>query len=212
MPTDFRCPECDLRFSVGRYHYHNFVSGYGGRALLACMSCGTQHAIELALPSFGPEFYVIHRLIVESLPKSAIQQVLRWLRREQSKPLRLDEALAVVRHPPFTLVAATREERALEIRGELEPLGVVVRSEFVERQANPSFGPVQLDRVLFHSSPLRGDQQSEWLVGDESVAGIESLHCKHCGRTGTIREEFAAGSPCPACEVGSLKAEAFWIT
>lgn len=128
MPTDFKCRACDLRFSVGSYHYHRLESGYGGRRLLACANCGTQHAVELALPDGGPEFHVVQRLIVQSLPESATQKVLQWLRRDSKQSLKHEEALAVLRRPPFILIEATWEERATKIREELEALGVELHS------------------------------------------------------------------------------------
>ena len=211
MPTDYKCHQCALHFSVGRYHYHRIDSGFGGRVLLACEACGTQHAIERALPDRGPEFYAVHSLIVESLPASATQKVLQWLRRER-RALKLDEAMAVVRQPPFTLIAATWEERALKIRKELEPLGVVVRCEFVEDRKNPNFGPLQHDRVLYHSMPRRGDQQPEWLVAGQAAGDFESLPCQHCGAVGTLLEDFLSESSCPSCRGGQLQAESSWIT
>jgi hypothetical protein len=56
MPTTFVCNDCALRFSSGWYHYHRFDSGYCGRTLLVCTECGTQHALEWALPNRGPPF------------------------------------------------------------------------------------------------------------------------------------------------------------
>jgi hypothetical protein len=46
MPSEYECDECGLNFTVGWYHYHRFDSGYGGRTLLVCTSCGTVHSLE----------------------------------------------------------------------------------------------------------------------------------------------------------------------
>ncbi len=49
MPTDYTCSRCQLSFSVGWYHYHDFSSGYGAKTLMVCAECGTMHAVELAV-------------------------------------------------------------------------------------------------------------------------------------------------------------------
>jgi len=127
MATDYRCPGCDLRFSTRRYHYHRIETGYGGRALLACSARGTQHAIELALPNRGSEFYTDQRLIVETVPAVALSRVAQWLRRDQKQPMGLESALEIARNPPFALFESTWEERAAKAKGELQSLGVRLR-------------------------------------------------------------------------------------
>lgn len=49
MPLDYQCSQCRFGVSVGTYHYHSHESGYFGRSLIYCKSCGTQHAIEIPM-------------------------------------------------------------------------------------------------------------------------------------------------------------------
>ena len=45
MPQRCRCRRCNLIFSVGWYHYHEYSSGYFASTLLVCSHCGVQHAV-----------------------------------------------------------------------------------------------------------------------------------------------------------------------
>jgi hypothetical protein len=212
MATDYRCPGCDLRFSTGRYHYHRIETGYGGRALLACSACGTQHAIELALPNRGPEFYAVQRLVVESVPDVALSRVAQWLRREQKQPIGLEAALAIARNPPFTLFESTWEERAAKVEGELKSLGARLRRETVEHRPNPTFGPLQQDRLLYHSEPRYGGQRPEWLTSGQAISELRSLQCHHCHAVGALVEEFPEPRECPACRSANLVVDSTWMT
>jgi len=212
MATDYRCPGCDLRFSTGRYHYHRIETGYGGRALLACTACGTQHAIELALPNRGPEFYTVQRLVVESVPAVALSRVAQWLRRDQKQPMGLESALEIARNPPFALFEFTWEERAAKVEVELQSLGVGLRRETIEQRKNPSFGPLQQDRVLYHSEPRYGEQRLEWLLDEQPISELRSLQCHHCLEVGALVEEFPKPSQCPACRSADLVIDSTWMT
>jgi hypothetical protein len=212
MATDYRCPGCDLRFSTGRYHYHRIETGYGGRALLACSACGTQHAIELALPSRGPEFYAVQRLVVDSVPETALSRVAQWLRKNQKQPMGLESALQIARNPPFTLFEFTWEERAAKVESELQSLGVRLRRETVEHRPNPSYGPLQHDRLLYHSEPRFGEQRPEWLPSDQSVSNLASLECHHCHAFGALVEESPKSRQCPACRSATLVIDSTWMT
>jgi uncharacterized protein YbaR (Trm112 family) len=217
MPTDFVCKRCELRFSAGWYHHPDFRSGYGSRTLLVCAECGTQHAIEWAVPDRGPPFYTLHRLIVESVPADAVGTVCRLLRRRRD--VKLADALTIARNPPFVLLEQEIEARIAEIRDELAGLGVSTRTELVERSANPSFGPIQAHRLLYHVSPTFGKTKQEWVVLDGAIAQTEesqalrqSLICQHCHAQGTLDSDIEETFACPSCKEQQLLVESEWIT
>jgi len=212
LVTDCKCPGCDLRISTGSYHYHRIETGYGGRTLLACSACGTQHAVELALPSRGPEFYLVQRLVVDAVPEAAMSRVVQWLRKDQKQVMALSTALQIVRSPPFTLLGSTWEERAIKVQDELQSLGVSLRRETVEQRRNPTFGPLQQDRLLHHAAPRYGDQRPEWLVSDQPVAELKSLQCHHCSAAGMLVKDFPEPQECPACRSADLVIESTWMT
>lgn len=212
MVTDYGCPGCNLRLSTGRYHYHRIETGYGGRVLLACSACGTQHALELALPNRGPEFYLVQRLVVESVPDVAMSRVVQLLRKDQKQVMALASALQIARSPPFTLFESTWEERATKVQGELQSLGVRLRCETVEQRRNPTFGPLQQDRLLCHAAPRYGEERPEWLVSDQPVSEIALLQCHHCSAPGAVVKDFMEPQQCPACRSANLVIESTWMT
>lgn len=198
--------------SAGRYHYHRIETGYGGRTLLACSACGTQHAVELALPNRGPEFHSVQRLVVDSVPEAAMSRVVQWLRKNQKQDMALSTALQIVRSPPFTLLGSTWEERATKVQGELQSLGVCLRRETVEQRRNPTFGPLQQDRLLYLAAPRYGEQRPEWLVSDQPVSEIALLQCHHCSASGMLVNDFPDPTQCPACRSSDLIIESTWMT
>lgn len=121
MPIDLKCNDCDLRLSVGWYHYHGIHDGYTGRTLLACRACGEQHAIEHAMRDRGPKTYPLLKVSVESASSEARSVIARrWLRKQRN--ISYNEALEAVRSLPLVLCERTGLHIVEAIRKELEPL------------------------------------------------------------------------------------------
>lgn len=229
MPQDFRCNQCELRFSLGPFHYHQVNTGYGGMLLLVCTSCGTQHGLESALRDRGPEFYEIQKVVVEHVPSPVPPILVKWVR--SKKPhFSLADALACARCPPFVLEERMYAEPAARVRDELAALSVVARVELIERERNPIFGPLCASRLCAATGPSTAEhlhspmpRMQEIAADQDRVGGtFQSLTCLHCGtqgtliwRTGSEEDDVAQESeamPCPRCKTNELLTEGGWIT
>jgi hypothetical protein len=89
---------------------------------------------------------------------------------------------------------------------------VRVRRETVEHRRNPTFGPLQQDRLLYHSEPRYGEQRPEWLTSSWPVSELRSLQCCHCHAVGALVEVFPEPGQCPACRSASLVIDSTWMT
>lgn len=214
MPSDLKCPHCDLRVSIGGYHYHHFGTGYGGRMLMPCSACGTQHAIEFAMPSQGPEFHEVQKVVVDSFPHSALNPLVAKLRDEATPKPPLPAALAKVRHVPFTLVEAVPQARAEAIVDELSGMGVAAHRETIGRERNLLHGPQRTDRLLYREKPQHGEAQSDWLACSEPIpSDTSTLHCQACGSAGTLLEKPADDAfRCPVCKTAHMTDAGHWVT
>lgn len=141
-----------------------------------------------------------------------MSRVVQWLRKDQKQGMALSTALQIVRSPPFTLLESTWEERATKVQDELQSLGVRLRRETVEQRRNPTFGPLQQDRLLCHAAPRYGEQRPEWIVSDQSVSEMKSLQCNHCAASGVLVKDFPEPQQCPACRSANLVIESTWMT
>jgi hypothetical protein len=211
MPTDYQCNQCALKFSVGPYHYHSMEAGYAGCRLLFCRACGTQHGLEAALRDRGTEFHFRCSVSADDVPLSARKKVAQWLRLDRK--VTPNEALELARRPPFFLASLAWEHQVDRIRSELEPLGVVLSVQQVEKILNPVFGPVLQDRLRFCDGPAHGEKRNEWHAMEiGTYVRDEILVCQHCKASGTLTWEFAEGEACPSCEVEGISVAAAWIT
>lgn len=177
MVIDFHCSDCDLKFSVGGFHYHCFNTGYGGIRLLVCQACGTQHQLECALRDRGPESYVKYRVTAQAVPFGVMTKLAQWLRRRCQ--IGVAEALSLVRQPSPVLSPSAWPHEAEAIRKELKPWGIVVDLQECERLPNPMFGPLLQDRLRASKglpmarSPVTFCHPSPWSIPTtpRSVAG-----------------------------------------
>lgn len=217
MPTQFACPSCLLQFSVGWLHYHEFDSGYGSRTLLVCSSCGTQHAIEIALRNRGPEFFTYRDVRLASVTDSNRVLALRLIR----KSLQCSPALAKqhVGNLPVTLKKRLSNydldhwrELHAEPRLDLE-------FPVVDREPNPSFGPIQTDRLLGASKAQVGTQPPELSIVSitepltkDSMINVEIQCCYGCSSVGTLSPEFEVTQPCPQCRELGLTIVSSYVT
>jgi hypothetical protein len=210
MPTDFRCQHCNLRFSVGPYHYHLVESGYAWCCLMVCKSCGTQHGLEFALRDRGPEFHSNFKITVTAVPEAARNPLAHWLRRTSNKSLQ--KALELVRNPPVVIDASAPQHHVDAIRAQIEPMGVTLLVEEVERYPNQIFGPLLQDRLRYAVGPQYVDNRGEWLAHSlEEDTLRDALICQHCGSRGVLVAEFEKSERCPACNAVGVIAEAEWI-
>lgn len=212
MPTDYRCPTCELRFSVGRYHYHSFDSGYCGRSLVVCRACGTQHAIELALDDRGSEMNEVYQIIVDSVSEAGRRELIQRLRRRQSRSLA--DARELIDRGPFVLVSELTKAQATKLREDLSAAGVVARAEIVEMRPNPWFGPVQRDRLMHQAAPRFAESSSEWVTCSvEIVKGeLTGVQCQACRQVSVLTDAIESDACCPACRRGTVTIYREWIT
>ena len=211
MPSDLKCTACDLRLSVGGYHYHGNPDGYTGRTLLACRCCGAQHALEHATRDRGPETYPMLRLTVQSASAEA-RAILarRWLRKARN--LSYSEALEAARNLPVVLYEEADAHVVEAVRRELEPLGASLVVEVVGKKPNLLHGPVQTDRLLFTPNRQFGEGREAWTVSQSAIADVAAMCCVLCGSAGALVSEVEPEEPCPSCKQGSLALLAAWIT
>jgi len=98
----YECSICQLRFSLGWLHYHNFETGYGAQSLLLCRACGTQYAIEIAMTDRGTAYKQYHDVIIESYAPESKLAVMKLLRRVKGLPLK--QVKEVIEHLPYLLI------------------------------------------------------------------------------------------------------------
>jgi hypothetical protein len=211
MPSEFKCSACDLRLSVGWYHYHRIQDGYSGRTLLACRACGGQHAVEHAMRDRGPKSYPLLKVTVQSASTEAKNIIARrWLRKERS--MSYNEALEAVRNLPLVLHERTHLHVVAAVQKELEPLGVQLTVEVVGELPNTSYGPIRADRLLFSPERQCGERRQEWTIGPNITQDLEQICCSLCGGAGSLTAEIGPAAPCPSCDQGQLALVSQWIT
>jgi hypothetical protein len=211
MPVDFKCGACDLRLSVGWYHYHGMHDGYSGRTLLVCRACGGQHAIEHAVRDRGPKSYPLLKLsVLAATSEARIILARRWLRK--ARGISYNEALEAAQTLPLVLHDRTHSHVVEAVRRELQPLGAELAIEVVGEQPNSNYGPIQVDRLLFTSECQFGELRQPWTVGEEVAQEVEKMRCALCHEAGSLTQEIESASPCPACKRNSLTQVSSWIT
>lgn len=227
MPQDLRCGQCALKFSLGGFHHHRLASGYGGMRLMVCTACGTQHGLQVALRDRGPEFYEIQRVIVEHVPQPVPPVLVSWIRNKRK--LSLADALALARNPPFVLDERTSGQLVERTLDELARAHISARTEVVELERNPIFGPLRVDRLLAADGPSEAERHASPMNREQALDGSSDdarrddhlLSCLHCHSQGTLISEAGFDDqlkrkndtvPCPRCKAAALVAESFWIT
>ncbi|WGT63680.1 hypothetical protein [Variovorax paradoxus] len=212
MPTDLKCPSCDLRVSIGGY-FTSPKDGFSGRSLVPCGACGTQHAIKHGIRGSGPEYIDIQKVVVDSCPLGALDRVVVRIQKFRKPKATLPEALAIARNAPFTLVESTSAGQALQIVEDLEKIEIQSHQETIGRERNPLFGPPQSDRIAYHARPQHGDVVLPWLETDEPVpADVSAMRCMACGSLGTLLRTAPSALCCPACRKANLAEAGFWLT
>ncbi|MCH8618203.1 hypothetical protein [Undibacterium sp. TS12] len=218
MVSDFKCLDCELQFSVGAFHYHNFSHGYGGRVLSVCRHCGTPHSIETALHERGDEFWEIYEIIVDTIAEHG--RVPMMIRLRQVKKMNVEEARRTIDDLPFTFKQELTESTAKDISKKLGLLGIGTTIRIYERRKNPGYGPLMADRLMSPGFPCfneEGSQKPEQLIetnGDifQKNGDINSeIKCAHCHKDHSLARSWSPECKCPNCK-GSLKIISEWIT
>lgn len=217
MPQDFRCTNCELRFSVGWFHYHCFSSGYGAQTLLVCTCCGLQHALEIATHDRGPEFYEKFDVELTSTSKSDRFEALRLIRRHlQCTNL---EAGKLVDNLPLPLAVDLWSHECDVIRKSVGSTGISLTFTVAERIPNDGFGPLMQDRMLAAAQTQRTDERRPMeeisvtapLLEDGAI-DLEKQACSGCSQVGTLAHRFELPAVCPSCRLATIEDTGFWIT
>jgi hypothetical protein len=212
MPTDLKCPSCDLRVSIGGY-FTSPNDGFSGRSLVPCGACGTQHSIKHGIRDSGPEYFDIQKIIVDSFPLGSLDRVVVRIQKFRKPKVTLPEALAIARNAPFTLVESISTSQAIQIVEDLEKVKIQSHRETVGRKRNPLFGLAQADRLAYRARPQHGDVELPWLETEETVpAEVSAMRCMACGCFGTLLLTPPAALCCPACGRENLVEAGFWLT
>jgi len=212
MPTDLKCPHCDLRISVGGF-FTGLRDGFSGATLTPCGACGTQHLVRHGLRSVGPEHLEIQRVVVDSFEPSALHRVVVRVQKLHKPKPSLSEALAIARNVPFTLVESITVEQALKLIAELRQISVQARAETTDRTSNPFFGLAQPDRIEYHPRPQHGDNSLPWLVAAEAAPKeAENMRCMVCQSEGVMIQTVQDALTCPACRQANLTDIGYWLT
>lgn len=225
MPTDYTCEGCNVRFSVGWYHYHSFSTGYGAATLTVCSRCGTPHCIEHAVEAtIFPEYDSFCDVVIKEIPPAARLEVMGKLR--ETLRLSLDEAKRVVNAPPIALGHDVGRYQVLEIKTAYEAIkGIKVHAEEIRREPNPHHAPQQQDRLLMIAlgpdegvvmRNLSGTRKEMKIAGPrEGICGEFDLRlqaCGHCSTAGSLLgAQDSVFTACPRCHA-PIKETGGWVT
>ena len=210
MPTDLKCPHCDLRISVGAFHTGR--DGFVGGTLTPCGACGTQHVVKRGLRG-GPEQVEIQRVVVESFEPSAFDRtVVRVQQFHKPKPS-LSEAIEIVRNLPFTMAESLPVEQALKLTVDLRQLGIQAHAETTGWEKNRLFGMGRPDRVEYQPQPQHGDAPLPWLVASEAAPEKRAaMTCMVCRSKGMMVRAVSDAMVCPACRQANLTETGYWLS
>jgi ribosomal protein L7/L12 len=217
MPSDFHCNHCDLRFSVGWFHYHDFRSGYGAQTLLVCTQCGVQHSLEIALEDRGPEFREKFDVELTAFPRADRFEALRLVRRH----IRCTnlEAGRLVDDLPLRLAEKLWPHERDVVAKSVESTGIVLTFTVAERIPNEGYGPLQADRLLVAKQPRSADDESPFTEipltvprREDGSIDLARQQCGACLAVGTLTHEFESFAPCPTCKHPELERTGAWIT
>jgi hypothetical protein len=214
MVSDFECKACEIKFSVGPYHYHNFESGFVGKCLFVCRSCGGQHAIEISLTASTNEFDNVYEVIVQDYTQKGKKYLLLEARKHDQRSIA--EALALVNNTPFTLSKELTEKGAKQAVNRLHNRGVFAESKVYEKRKNPFFGIDKRDRFL-HKERAGNGSWHEIHVNHSCYKGqriiVDLLDCSECLSSGSLTSKWdEADSSCPSCKESKLFLTGSWLT
>ena len=198
MPTDLKCPHCDLRVSIGGY-FIKPGKGFSGATLVPCGACGTQHVVKHGIRDNGPEYFDIQKVVVDSFEPSGLDRVVVRIQKFHKPRPALRDALAIARSAPFTLVESLSADQASKLVEELKRIDVRAH-----RDHGPGAEPVlwsvaaEQHRVS-RPAPARGCP-TPWLEKSEPAsAEVSTMRCMVCHSSGTMVQTVPAVLACPSC-------------
>lgn len=222
MVSDFECTTCNLHFSVGGYHFHDFSYGYAGALLAICRCCSTQHRLVIALEDRGPEFYDVLRVTVTFVPAPSRTLLMTRLRKLDPE-MSISAAAKRISETPFTYKDSLAESQARSISKDLARIGVEARVDAYDKRPNPVFGP-HLPHILEWLpekalSAQRVNERKDWLSTEiasqvwreSSAKQVLASPCQSCGGIATLLTEWPISQGCPNCS-SELHLESEWIT
>jgi len=212
MPTDLKCPHCDLRVSIGGYFIEP-RKGFIGATLVPCGACGTQHLIKHGIRDSGPEHFDIQKVVIDSFDPSALNRVVVRIQKFHKPRPTLPDALAIARTAPFTLLESLTPDGASRLVEELELLDICAHRETTGQAPNPFFGLSQPDRIEYHAQPQHGDALLPWLEATEPApAEVAAMCCMVCRSSGTMVQAVPVVLVCPSCEQANMVEMGYWLT
>lgn len=212
MPTDLKCPRCDLLISIGGYFVES-NKGFSRATLVPCGACGTQHVVRHGIRDRGPEHFDIQKVVVDSFDPNALDRVVIRIQKFHKPRPALPDALAIARSAPFTLLESLTPDGASNLVEELRLIGIQAHRETTGRARNPFFGLSQSDIIECHARPQHGDAPVPWLEVDEPApAELSAMRCVVCHSSGTMIETVPAVLTCPSCRRANMVDIGCWLT
>jgi hypothetical protein len=204
MASSFHCRSCDLRFTIGWIESGFPVDGYGAVTRLVCRSCGTEHAVEIALRDRGPEQLTAYDVELAAVDDSCRRDAARVL--GERFDMTTEEASEAMASLPLAIGRRLSAELVSDLRsafGDVATLNVTQ----VAAEPNPLYGPLQRDRFLAGRGPRFDDlvslEQIEPAGARHGPCGefdLEPQPCRSCGATGSlVGDPVEVGGSCPHC-------------
>jgi ribosomal protein L7/L12 len=198
MPSDYRCKECGLQFSVGWYHYHSLSTGFIASTLAVCTQCCAQHRVEQAGDSSAaPASLSFFDVTIDEVPAPARTAVMATLRANLG--LSLGEAKRLVDQPPIVLGRDVPEYAASQLKATYAAVGAIVGCSQTRAEANLIVQ--QQDRLLVANTIQRTDQEPGVVWEPVGIRGVrtgvtgifklDEQPCAHCAVIGALTTDPA---------------------
>ncbi len=221
MPVLYECRSCNLRFTVGWFHYHTFNTGYCAKTLMVCTACGTQYAVEIACPDRGRATFHIHNVVIETYEPRQRVAIMKFLRKYQH--LSLQQARETVEHLPITVAHDVPEWDIAQWQERSRLLDVTLAFPVIRTEPNPRYGPLMQDRLFGKQNPVFSEAQDlaeEYHIiptpSSQTLSRTEILldnHvCQYCHTQGCFHDELHPPDGCPHCQQSTLVEKGGWVT
>lgn len=217
MPDLFLCTSCSYTFSVGDFLGSKFRDGYFGVNLLICMTCGTRHAVLIAVGNRTLEFYDYYDIVLTAVDSSAeyhaqrlIWSECRCTRFEAKK--RLDNL-------PVRLAHRLWNSDVKRWLSEHDTTGMTIECPLVERERNQYFGATKDQVLLSAMNPTQTAPLTEWpdvphigSLTEDGEIRIDLQQCSCCSAFGSLASMVDPADPCPICKQPTLEHTGRWLT
>lgn len=219
MPSDYQCNACNLRFSIGWFHYHVFGSGYGSSTLIVCSKCGAQHSVEHGISDRGPEFRYLCNVVITRVDPKRKLQAMQMVRNQLR--LGLAEVKQALENVPLVLATEISESDVPKWRVKLGQVGLEADFPRTRQVPNLLYGPQKKDRMLCAMKPSHTIDSQEMrpvatqgpYSGPTSAFVVGNQNCAACGTTHSLLATWPENEQvCPNCKSASLVCTGHWIT